>query len=111
MSVLFLHNDQAVASISSGAVRVFLSITRLVQSELDGMSCGFSPIVSDEILIDRECFVKFVDEFFRRAEHSGKFKYFTQWAEEIAGMYENVTGTTPSRKILGIDHFQPVRYR
>lgn len=110
MSILFLYNSQTVGSISSGASRVFLSLTRLVQSELDGMPCGFSPIVSDEIWIDGECFIKFVDEFFKRAEHSGKFRYFAIWAEEIEGIYENITGTTPPRKMLGVSHFRPVRY-
>lgn len=110
MSVDFVHNGQTINSISSGAIQTFLSLTRLVQSELRGMPCGLSPIVSDEIWIDPACFVKFVDEFFGQAESDGKFRYFTRWAAEVAGMYENITGTTPARKMLGVPDFEPIRY-
>ncbi len=113
MSIEFIGKDyKTVGTIGLDGVRVFLSLTRLVQSELGKqIPSGFSPLVSDEILIDEERFIEFVDEFFRQAEHNGKFAYFVRWAEEIEGMYENITGTTPIRKMSGVEYFQPRRYR
>ena len=76
MGVLFIYDDQTVGTVGQGAIQIFLYMTRLVQVELEGLPCGLSPLVSDEIWIDRDCFVRFVDEFFsHRAEHgrTGRF--------------------------------------
>jgi len=110
MGVSLVYNDQTVGNIAMGAVHVFLSITSLVQAELGGIPSGLSPVESDQIQIDRDYLVEFVDEFFRQAEHSGKFRYFGRWAAEMAGLYENITARSPERKISGIDRFCPIRY-
>ena len=113
MGIIFLGNDgKVVGTIGLKTARVFLNMTRLVQSELGKrVPSGFEPLISDEILIDEDRFVEFVDEFFRQAEHDGKFRYFSYWAEEMAGMYENITGTTPERKMSGVENFTVRRYR
>lgn len=110
MSIRFVWNDQTMGSIGPGATRMFLSITRLIQAELGGIPCGLSPIVSDEIWIDRDCFVRFVDTFFEQAERDGKYRYFGYWAQEVAGMYESITGSSVPRTILNVGEIQPIRY-
>jgi hypothetical protein len=110
MGAPLIYDDQTVGTVGQGAVQIFLYMIQLVQVELEGMPCGFSPLVSEEIWIDRECFVKFVDEFFSRAARDGKFRYLSYWASEMAGMYENVTGTSPVRKMSGVEDFRVRRY-
>jgi hypothetical protein len=110
MSVLFIYNQQTVGTIGQGIIQTFLRVTRLVQAEMGSIPSGFEPIVSDEIWIDRDSFVKFVDEFFAQAEKSDKFRYFSYWAGEMAGMYENVTKTTPVRKVPEDWNFRVRRY-
>lgn len=110
MSANFVYNEQIVGVIGYAAVDIFLTLTRLVQRQLGGMPCGFEPLVEGDIWIDREPFVKFVDEFFRQAERKGQFEYFCCWAAEIAGLYENVTGTSPVRRMMNVPNFQVKRY-
>lgn len=110
MGIALVCNHRTVGNIAMGAQHIVLALTALVQAELDGMPSGFSPVEADEIHIDGDTFQKFVDEFFRRAEHDGKFRYFVRWAEEMAGIYENITGRSPTRKMSSVRCFEPIVY-
>lgn len=111
MSIHFVSdNYKTIGTISLGATPVFLALTRLVESEIGSVHSGLSPVVSDEIKVDEKRFVIFVDTFFDQAERSGKFRYFSKWAEEVDGMYQNLTHIEKKRKILGVENFKTSRY-
>lgn len=106
MSVLLICDQEVVGSISSGSIDIFLALTHLVESELQGVSSGFSFKVSDEILIDRCRFLDFVDLFFSKAQTNGRFIYFVYWAHEINEVYKNITGQTLKRTMLNAKQFE-----
>ena len=111
MSIDFVSDAyETIGTVSSGAIHIFLALARLVESEIGSIHSGFSPIVSDEIRVDEERFVIFVDTFFDQAEKRGRFRYFSTWAEEIDGMYQNLTGVEKKRRMLGVENFTTKRY-
>ena len=98
-----------ILTIGSGSIEIFMKMTGMIES-LIGVGSGLSEVVSDEVTIDAAMFLQFTDLFFATAEKHGKYKYFLVWAQDVATIYERVSGLEKPRQMLNIGVVVPTQF-